>query len=908
MGKKMRSVTLFIVTMLLLVVVTLGGTAIPVLADDAADAALVASAKDYLGDLTLSPVEGTDTNLVTMVQDFLDAYNEGEYSTVTVTLGDSDNAAIAVDGVITYGDPASFVQTFNLTKGLTADPIDIPVELPNSDANEVALAKAALTGITLNPMEGTDSNIVTMVQALVDAAADGVTVTFVPEDMVPIAANGEIDYSLNEMFTATFILTKNAATDSIGVYTELQYPEASAMTLGGLVDGTYNKLRYTVYEDGAVAAYVYDPNNEEEGPDDEGYVYQYYSEDDWGSTFFFDQGDTPYSFGSPYYVDGDMADFGAGTQTLLDVDGGQAVKTVWLLNEGDVELTQLVTYIDGASQVEKTWTIKNLTEGDGAADMEGIRFLHGGDAYFAGNDDARCYYDASQKMVYLKNEDMTKSGLMRFNGSDSTPADHYEAGYYDDVTMDIYYGELLDYANEEYDDAGYGLEWDQDTLAAGDSWTIISYESWSDPGTVQVIAPADKSTPSGTMLTFEFTVQNFLTDDNGDAANDTFNLTATSEAGWATDIQGNSSITVAGDGGTAKVFVDVTVPAETDGDTDTITLEAVSSIDAARHASNVAGITVDDSLKTIVSVDATPNSIVKGQAKAVAVAFTTLNIDDGAAFTVELLDSDKVSLEEPIVADPGTILANAGSAVLSLPGTLPAGVYYVNVSVEGAIRDDNFQTITITAQHSGGGHHSSGSVTIPVVVPPVVVPPVAVPPAFVDITNHWAEGDIDLLAAQNIVEGVSTDKFEPNRVVTRAEFAAVLVRALKLNKDDLAGTNFADVTDGKWYFEDIAAADEAGIVLGISLTDFAPDKNITREEMAVMMSRALKHLGKGVPASSDTLKQFSDEQKIGDWAREDVAFAVANKIIKGRTATNFVPKASATRAEATTMIKRLLDI
>jgi hypothetical protein len=182
---------------------------------------------------------------------------------------------------------------------------------------------------------------------------------------------------------------------------------------------------------------------------------------------------------------------------------------------------------------------------------------------------------------------------------------------------------------------------------------------------------------------------------------------------------------------------------------------------------------------------------------------------------------------------------------------------------------------------------------------------------FVDIINHWAQKDIEFLADKGIVKGISATEYAPNALVTRSQFAALLVRALGLDSDPAYKLTFKDVDANKWYYGEVAAAYKAGIVKGLNDSTFAPNANISREEMAAMVTRAMASAGKKLDLSDAQIQQklavFKDASGIAAWAKGEVAKAVELGIVKGRTEDTFVAKANATRAESATMIKRMYD-
>ncbi|WP_162991270.1 S-layer homology domain-containing protein [Biomaibacter acetigenes] len=181
---------------------------------------------------------------------------------------------------------------------------------------------------------------------------------------------------------------------------------------------------------------------------------------------------------------------------------------------------------------------------------------------------------------------------------------------------------------------------------------------------------------------------------------------------------------------------------------------------------------------------------------------------------------------------------------------------------------------------------------------------------FMDISGHWAKKDILFMEARGIARGTEESKFSPQASITRAQFAALLVRSLGIQEYRPQEATFKDVKPGDWSFGAIEAAYKAGIVSGIAAGNFAPDKNITRQEMAVMMVRAMEYKNKTLNvADSDIgrlLGSFADKSSIAAWADKAVAACIGEGIMQGRTTTAFAPNENATRAENVIVLKRLL--
>ncbi|MDF0727033.1 type I pullulanase [Cytobacillus sp. S13-E01] len=178
---------------------------------------------------------------------------------------------------------------------------------------------------------------------------------------------------------------------------------------------------------------------------------------------------------------------------------------------------------------------------------------------------------------------------------------------------------------------------------------------------------------------------------------------------------------------------------------------------------------------------------------------------------------------------------------------------------------------------------------------------------FKDINNYWAKDEIEVLASRMIIQGKTATSFKPTDDITRAEFAVLLVRALNIPLSEYEGT-FNDVSmQQALSAQQIEAANRVGIVNGQGNGIFEPSKNITREEMAAMIIRAVEYRNnKLVKENQGTLK-FKDSDSIGAFAKEYVALATELGIIKGLEDNTFAPKADTTRAQASVMLYRLLE-
>ncbi|MEW9124410.1 MAG: S-layer homology domain-containing protein, partial [Thermotaleaceae bacterium] len=170
--------------------------------------------------------------------------------------------------------------------------------------------------------------------------------------------------------------------------------------------------------------------------------------------------------------------------------------------------------------------------------------------------------------------------------------------------------------------------------------------------------------------------------------------------------------------------------------------------------------------------------------------------------------------------------------------------------------------------------------------------------------NHWAFNVIHELRDKNIVKGISETEFAPAKLMTRAEFVTLLVNSLEL--EAVEKSKFTDVAENAWYANTVQAAYEAGIVKGMSETTFAPNKSITREEIATMILKAYElKQGQAVEESSEAA--FIDEAQISGWAKENINKVVASGLMMGRAVDQFAPQGITTRAEGAQVIYNLLN-
>jgi hypothetical protein len=178
---------------------------------------------------------------------------------------------------------------------------------------------------------------------------------------------------------------------------------------------------------------------------------------------------------------------------------------------------------------------------------------------------------------------------------------------------------------------------------------------------------------------------------------------------------------------------------------------------------------------------------------------------------------------------------------------------------------------------------------------------------YTDIqTVSWAKSAIENLSERGIIKGKTSTLFAPNDNITRAEFVCLIVRAFSLNKTS-AGS-FVDVNPSNWFYKEVMTARSLGIISGDNYNYFYPNKPITREDVAVIITRTLKVINKPLPGSStDILAKFADKNLISSYAAPSMASLNSSNILNGRSETILAPKGNTTRAEAALLISKIID-
>ncbi len=195
------------------------------------------------------------------------------------------------------------------------------------------------------------------------------------------------------------------------------------------------------------------------------------------------------------------------------------------------------------------------------------------------------------------------------------------------------------------------------------------------------------------------------------------------------------------------------------------------------------------------------------------------------------------------------------------------------------------------------------------VVPGTKLPPLDTSKVFEDVNKgDWYKDAVDYCYSNGFIAGMSETVFGVNTKVSRAMFVTIIARMAGVDTSEKANakatTKFADVKAGQWYSAAVKWANEKGIVSGISETSFAPNANLTREQLCVMVVNFAKVSGTELTATKKEIK-FADSNKIASWAKDAVKVCQRAGIVSGYvegSKTYFKPQNTATRAEATQIL------
>ncbi|MBQ8836879.1 MAG: InlB B-repeat-containing protein [Clostridia bacterium] len=179
---------------------------------------------------------------------------------------------------------------------------------------------------------------------------------------------------------------------------------------------------------------------------------------------------------------------------------------------------------------------------------------------------------------------------------------------------------------------------------------------------------------------------------------------------------------------------------------------------------------------------------------------------------------------------------------------------------------------------------------------------------FTDVDlNAWYHLNVDYVLENGLFKGTTETTFAPNGIITRAMMVTVLYRAE--GEPTVTGTTtFEDVDSNAYYAKAVVWGQQNGIIKGYSETEFAPDQNITREQIAAIMHRYAQYKEYDVSVGENTnILSYDDYDSISEYAIASMQYAVGSGLIKGKSESTLNPLDNATRAEIAAILNRFIE-
>jgi uncharacterized repeat protein (TIGR02543 family) len=294
-----------------------------------------------------------------------------------------------------------------------------------------------------------------------------------------------------------------------------------------------------------------------------------------------------------------------------------------------------------------------------------------------------------------------------------------------------------------------------------------------------------------------------------------------------------------------------------------------------------------------------------------------IEISKPTADTVKIVENSAAKGEFTIVAPPlnFTVKAKYGDTTIDVSKfnayvertiAIPDGVDTskittgVVVDPDGTVRHVPTKIVVIDGKHFAKVNSLTNS-TYAIVWHPL---------EFKDAQQHWAKDAVNDMGSRMVISGIGNDMFNPDQDITRAEFAAIMVRGLGLKLEN-GSSSFADVKTTDWYNSVIQTAYAYKLISGFEDGNFHPMDKITREQAMTIIAKAMKITGLGTSlganAADELLSPFADASNAAEWAKNSIADCLQAGIVAGRSGTELAPRAYISRAEVAAIVQRLLQ-
>ncbi|MEC0229946.1 S-layer homology domain-containing protein [Paenibacillus alba] len=178
---------------------------------------------------------------------------------------------------------------------------------------------------------------------------------------------------------------------------------------------------------------------------------------------------------------------------------------------------------------------------------------------------------------------------------------------------------------------------------------------------------------------------------------------------------------------------------------------------------------------------------------------------------------------------------------------------------------------------------------------------------FEDVQEHWAKKEVNDLVSRMVLQGQDEKHFNPDQAITRAEFIAIIVRALGL-KPQNGNALFVDVASTDWYHAALQTAAANHLIAGYEDASFRPTNKLNREQAMMIMAEALKLTGvQEKSTNTSLLNKYQDADQASNWAQQSISICLQTGLVAGRAESVLAPKGNISRAEVAVMSERLLQ-
>ena len=256
------------------------------------------------------------------------------------------------------------------------------------------------------------------------------------------------------------------------------------------------------------------------------------------------------------------------------------------------------------------------------------------------------------------------------------------------------------------------------------------------------------------------------------------------------------------------------------------------------------------------------------------------------------------SSDNSLLSDSGILNGKSGGTLL-LTLTAKKGDSSAQKEIEIILRAKRGSSSSAPMAVSGKNSSGKSGITLPPISDDTNK-------EFSDLPKqHWAYQAVSELVEKNVLQGTDSTHFEPERSVTRAEFSKMLVAAFDLIPVSTDITEFTDVEKTDWYYQYVRTLSALGLVQGMEDGSFGAQRQITRQDMAVLLYRVLKHQKFAV---SDEIAKTADWDTVAEYAKEAIGCLLSSGVIHGDENGNYSGQSSATRAQAAVLLYHCLSL